>query len=43
MPESPTASAPGAIQSGHQLVIDAAGENLQHRVDRLGRGHAQAR
>ena len=42
MPVSPTASAPGAVQARHQLVIHAAGENLQHRVHGLRRGHPQA-
>jgi hypothetical protein len=41
MPESPTASASGAVQAGHQFVIDAAGEDFQHGVERFRRGDAQ--
>ncbi len=31
-----------AIQAGHQFVIHGAGENFEHGVHSLGRGHAQA-
>ncbi len=32
----------GAVQAGHQFVIHAAGEDLEHRVEGLRRGDAQA-
>ena len=42
MPLRPTASAPALIQGGHQFVIDAAREDLQHGVEHVRRGDAQA-
>ena len=32
---------PGAVEAGHQLVIDAAREDLQHGVQRFGTGDPQ--
>ena len=39
---SPTASAPARLRAGHQLVIHAAGEDLQHRIHGFRRGDPQA-
>ena len=42
IPVRPTARTPCADESRHELMVYGAGENFEHRIQDLLRGHAQA-